>query len=155
MRHTREEVIKRAVREFTLLDELVANLTEEEWNRSLSRPEGKDSWTIKDALAHITYWKADVARSIRHERKSPEMRNPDVNVNNHIIYVRWHDRSPEVVLAWHRQTQEEVLVALREAPEEYFSGKERNPLWPFDLIGHSDDHRVKDIERALRRKAEL
>jgi hypothetical protein len=42
IRHTREEVIERTVREFELLDRLVAGLTEEEWGRLLARPETKD-----------------------------------------------------------------------------------------------------------------
>ena len=68
MRHNREEVIKRTIQEFELLDHLVANLTSEEWNRLVHRPESKDPWTVTDALAHITHWKADVARSARRQR---------------------------------------------------------------------------------------
>jgi hypothetical protein len=67
--------------------------------------------------------------------------------------MRWRDRPPQEVLAWHRQVQEDVLVALREAPEEWFSGKERKPIWPYDLDGHSSYHRVRDIEEALRGRA--
>ena len=54
---------------------------------------------MKDALVHITYWKADVARFAK-------------------------------------------------APEAWFSGRERKAFWPFDLDGHSAEHRVRDIERA-------
>jgi hypothetical protein len=149
MRHNREDVIERTIREFELMEALVANLTNEEWERSLSRPEAKEPWTVKDALAHITYWKADVARSIRKQRRPPEERGLGWNEANHLIYVRWRDRSPQEVLAWHRQVQVDVLAALREAPEEWFSAKEHKPDWPYDLDGHSSDHRVKDIERAL------
>jgi len=35
MRHTRDEVLERTIQEFELLDDLVANLTDEEWERSL------------------------------------------------------------------------------------------------------------------------
>lgn len=149
MRHNRDEVIERTIREFDLLDHLVASLTQEEWERLLPRSESKDPWTVKDALAHITHWKADVVRSIRRQRRSLEERGLQTNEGNHLIYVRWRDRSPQEVLAWHRQVQEDVLAALRAAPEEWFNGKERNPQWPYDLDGHSTYHRVKDIERAL------
>lgn len=151
MRHNRQEVIARAIHEYELLDLLVANLSDEDWERSLLRPETKDPWTVKDALAHITHWKADVSRSIRRQRRPPEERGLDINAGNHLIYLRWHDRSPREVLAWHRQVQEDLLAALRAAPDEWFSGKERNPQWPFDLDGHSAYHRVKDIQRALGR----
>jgi hypothetical protein len=65
MRHSREEVIERTVREFELLDELVKDLKKEDWERSVLRSKAKEPWTVKDALAHITHWKADVARSAR------------------------------------------------------------------------------------------
>jgi len=152
MRHSRKQVIKRAIREFELLDQLVANLTDGDWERPLLRPESKDPWTVKDVLAHITHWKADVARSIRRKRIPPEERGLNINAGNHLIYMRWRDRPPQEVLAWHRQVQEDLLAALREAPEAWYSGKERNPQWPFDLDGHSSYHRVKDIERALATK---
>jgi hypothetical protein len=149
MHHNREEVIERTIQEFELLDHLVASLTNEDWGRSLLRPEAKDPWTVKDALAHITHWKADVARSARRQRRPPEERGLGETDANHLIYMRWRDRSPQEVLAWHRQVQEDVIAALRAAPEEWFSGRERRPEWPFDLDGHSAYHRIEDIERAL------
>jgi hypothetical protein len=149
MRHTREEVIERTIREFELLDRLVANLIDQDWQRLVPRPETKDPWTVKDDLAHITHWKADVARSIRKQPVPAEERGLGINDGNQLVYLRWRDRSPQEVLAWHRQVQEDVLAALREAPEEYFSAKEHKPEWPNDLDGHSAYHRVKDIEQAL------
>jgi hypothetical protein len=149
MRHNREEVIERIKREFELLDQLVGNLKDEDWKRLVPRPEAKEAWTVKDALAHITHWKANMARSIRKQPVPPEERGLAITEGNHLIYLRWRDRSPQEVLAWHRRVQADVLAALSEAPDEWFSGKERNPQWPFDLDGHSTAHRVKDIERAL------
>jgi Mycothiol maleylpyruvate isomerase N-terminal domain len=150
MRHTREEVIQRVLQEFEQLDRLVTDLTDEEWQRLLLRPESKDPWTVKDGLAHITHWKANTARVIRRQPKPAEERELNVNDGNHLVYLRWHDRSPQDVLAWHRQVQQDVLAALREAPEEWFNSREHAPDWPGDLDGHSAFHRVKDIERALR-----
>jgi hypothetical protein len=149
MRHNRDEVIQRTIQEFELLDRLVANLTDEEWNRLLPRSESKDPWTVKDALAHITHWKADVARSAKRQPRPLETKL-NINQGNHLVYLHWHDRSPQDVLTWHRQVQNDVLAALKEAPEEWFSGKERGPDWPGDLDGHSKHHRVKDIEWALK-----
>jgi uncharacterized damage-inducible protein DinB len=149
MRHNRNEVIERTIREYKLLDRLVARLTTEEWKRRLPRPETKDPWTVKDALAHITHWKADMIRFIKGQPRSPRERGLTETEENHLIYVRWHRRSPQEVLAWHRQVQKEVLAALREAPKEWFSSKPRREEWPFDLDGHSSYHRVKDIEEAL------
>ena len=149
MQHNREEVIQRITQEYELLDQLVANLTDEDWEQPVLRSEGKDAWTVKDALAHITHWKADVARSARGQRRPPEERGLGETDGNHLAYLRWKDRSPQEVLTWHRKVQQNVLTALRTAPEEWFSGKERRVEWPYDLDGHSTDHRGKDIARAL------
>ena len=110
MRHTREEVIERTIREFELLAQVVDGLSDEEWNRPLRRPEGKDPWTVKDALVHITHWKANTARVARKQRRPPEERGLEVNDYNHVIYERWRDRSPQAVLAWHRQVEEDLLT---------------------------------------------
>ncbi|MGW8225683.1 MAG: DinB family protein [Anaerolineales bacterium] len=149
MRHSREEVINRTIREFERLDQLVNNLAAEDWDRVITRPETKDPWTVKDTLAHITHWKADVVRVIKKQPVPTEEKGLNITDGNHLIYLRWRDRSPQEILAWHRQVQEEVLAALQEAPEEWFSGREHKPEWPSDLDGHSSYHRVKDIEQAL------
>ncbi len=150
MQHSRQEVIQRTIREFEILDHLVANLSENDWMQLVPRPEGKDPWTVKDALAHITHFKADVIRSIRRLPRPIEVRGLSESAENHLIYLRWRDRSPKEVLAWHRQVQNEVVVALQETPEEWFSSRERKVEWPFDLDGHSAYHRIKDIEEALK-----
>jgi hypothetical protein len=66
--------------------------------------------------------------------------------------MRWHDRSPQEVLAWHRQVQQDLLLALKEAPEEWYMNQKHSQEWPYDLDGHSAWHRVRDIERALKDK---
>src|SRR4030065_1561991 len=131
MRHNREEVIERTIQEFELLEHLVASLKNEDWERLLLRPESKDPWTVKDALTHITHWKADVARSARGQRRPPEERGLDENDANHLIYLRWRDRSPQEVLAWHRQGHEGVRGGTEGAPADWFSDRERRPEWHF------------------------
>jgi hypothetical protein len=150
MKHTREEVIQRTMQEFERLDSLVSNLTEAQWALPLPRPETKDPWTVKDTLAHITHWKADVIRALHKQPVPPEERGLGETDGNRLVYLRWHDRPPQEVLAWHRQVQQQVLEALRAVPDSWFSGRERRMEWPYDLDGHSADHRVKDIERALK-----
>lgn len=150
MKHNRQEVAQRTIREFELLDHFLANLSEKEWLQLVPRPEGKDPWTVKDAVAHITHFKADVIRSIHRKPKPIDVRGLGIGPENHIIYLRWRDRSPQEVLAWHRKVQKEVLAAIQDMPEEWFSGRERQAEWPFDLDGHSAYHRIKDIEEALK-----
>jgi hypothetical protein len=78
-----------------------------------------------------------------------EERGLDLAQGNHLIYVRWRDRTPQAVLAWHREVQADVLASLRAAPEAWFSGREHGADWPYDLVGHSVSHRRRDIGRAL------
>jgi hypothetical protein len=150
MRHTRQEVIDRAVQEFEQLDRLVSNLSNQDWDKLVPRPETKDPWTVKDALAHITHWKADEIRKIRKQLVPPEEKGLNYTDGNRLVYLRWQDCSPQEVLAWHKQVQQDALSALREAPDAWFSSRERKPEWPFDLDGHSSYHRVHDIETALK-----
>jgi uncharacterized protein (TIGR03083 family) len=149
MRHSREEVIERVTREFEQLDRLVSGFTPEDWERPAPRPETKDPWTIKDSLAHITYWKANTVRVIRKERRPADERGLEFHEMNRLIWQRWRDRSPQEVVDWHRQVQRELLAALNEAPDEWFGGKEHAQEWPFDIDGHSAFHRVKDLEAAV------
>jgi len=149
MRHTRREVLDRARREFARLDRLVARLRPADWKRRVPRPPARDPWTVKDALAHIVYWKEHTARVIRGERRLPEMRGLDVNQINRLIYQRWHRRRPGEVVAWHRRVHADVLRTLARTPAEWFGRRERSPHWPADLDGHSAAHRVKDMEAAL------
>jgi hypothetical protein len=148
MPHTRAEVIKRAEREFKLLDRLVSRLTAAQWKQRVPRAETRDPWTVKDTLAHITYWKSCVTLSSRGERLPPENRL-NINEGNRVVYLRWKRRSAREVLAWHRQVHRDLLKALRAAPSAWFTRPSRGPDWPFDLDGHSANHRIKDLERAL------
>jgi hypothetical protein len=150
MRHTRQEVIDRAQREFAELDRLVARLRPADWRRPVPRPPTRDPWTVKDALAHIVSWKEHTARVIRRERRPPEMRGLDVNQINRLVYERWRHRRPREVVEWHRRVHADVLETLARTPPEWFGRKEHAAQWPADLDAHSAAHRVKDIEAALR-----
>ena len=149
MRHTRRAVVARTRGEFAKLDRLVARLRPGDWKRRVPRPPTRDPWTVKDALAHIVYWKEHTARVIRGERRPPEMRGLEVNQINRLIYQRWRRRRPREVVAWHRRVHADVLRTLASKPAPWFGRRERSPLWPGDLDGHSAAHRMRDIEAAL------
>jgi len=149
MRHSKKDVIARTRREFAILDRLVRRLRAADWKRRVPRPPTRDPWTVKDALAHIVYWKEHSARVFRGERRLPEMRGLDVNAINRLIYRRWRRRQPRDLVAWHRQVQRDVLRTLAANPPEWFSRRQRSPKWPLDFDGHSADHRRDDIEAAL------
>jgi uncharacterized damage-inducible protein DinB len=151
MRHERREVVARTKAEFARLDRLVQDLTPADWRKRVPRGEGKDPWTVKDALAHIVYWKAHSARVFRGEKRLPEMRGLDVPAINRLVYERWRRRLPREVAAYHRAVQEEVVRTLADRPDDWFSARERGRDWPGDFDSHSAHHRVKDIEATLKR----
>src|SRR5215475_14868069 len=112
MRHKKRDVIARTRREYATLDRLVRRLRAGDWNRRVPRPPTRDPWTVKDALAHIVYWKEHSARVFRGERRLPEMRGLDVNQINRLVYERWRHRSPRDVVRWHREVHADVLRTL-------------------------------------------
>jgi Mycothiol maleylpyruvate isomerase N-terminal domain len=149
MRHKKKDVIARTRREFAILDRLVGRLRAADWKRRVPRPPTRDPWTVKDALAHIVYWKEHSARVFRGERRLPEMRGLDVNAINRLIYRRWRRRPPRELVTWHRQVQKDVIKTLAANPPAWFSRRDRSPKWPLDFDAHSADHRRDDIEAAL------
>ena len=149
MRHKKKDVIARTRREFTILERLIRRLRSADWTRRVPRPPTRDPWTVKDALAHIVYWKEHSARVFRGERRLPEMRGLDVNAINRLIYRRWRRRPPRELVAWHRQVQKDVLKTLAANPPAWFSRRERSAKWPLDFDAHSADHRRDDIEAVL------
>jgi DinB superfamily len=149
VRHRKQDVIARTRREYAILDRLVRRLRPADWTRRVPRPPARDPWTVKDALAHIVYWKEHSARVFRGERRLAEMRGLDVNAINRLIYRHWRGRRPAELVAWHRRVQRDVLATLAANPPEWFSRRERSPKWPLDFDAHSADHRTDDIEAAL------
>ena len=149
MRHKKRDVIARTRREFAILDRLVKRLRAADWKRRVPRPPTRDPWTVKDALAHIVYWKEHSARVFRGERRLPEMRGLDVNAINRLIYLRWRRRQPRELVTWHRHVQKDVMKTLAANPPAWFSRRDRSPKWPLDFDAHSADHRRDDIEAAL------
>lgn len=74
---------------------------------------------------------------------------------NHLVYVRWCDRTADEIVSWHRMVHKHVVSVLENGPETWFvPGGIR---WSRDnlsneavaaLSTHSDQH-LRDIQRAL------
>src|SRR5437867_8814138 len=103
MRHTRRTVVARTRREFARLDRVVRRLRPGDWKRLVPRPETRAPWTVKDALAHILYWKEHTCRVFRGEKRCPEMRGLGIEQINRKVYNRWRHQLPATLVAWHRR----------------------------------------------------
>lgn len=146
---TKVATIARVSAEYRSLDRLVRRMGPADFRRLVFRSETRESWTAKDALAHITAWKWNMQRALAKEPRPPGPRARTVAEANSRIYRGWHRRSAADVVADHRSAQAATLRTLRALPDEYFAGRTRSARWPFDLVGHSAEHRVRHIERAL------
>lgn len=151
--HTKRGTIARVSAEYRALDRVVRALG----TRGLERPVPgfgararirRESWTGKDALAHIVEWKRQALRALRHERSDPELRGLVIARKNRVLYERWRSRPARDVIAYHRAVQRDIMAALRALPEDHFA-KKRSPYWPGDLLGHSAAHRTRHLERML------
>ena len=110
----------------------------------------RERWTGKDALAHIVAWKQHQLRTLAHRPHDKTIRGKPIDVQNRVLYARWHRRSLRDVVAYHRRVQREVMAALRARPTSYFTHPPRSPLWPNDLIGHSAEHRTRHLDALAR-----
>lgn len=149
VRHEKRAVRERAAREHAELDALARRLTPEDWRLLVPRPAGKELWTVKDAFAHVVFWKWHTARMIRGERLPEPLRGLTYTQQNSMVYEDWKDEPVEALLAWHERVQSEVLSSIDGRDEAWFSGRLRSPFWPGDLESHSAEHRHGDIEAAL------
>ncbi len=147
--HTRAEVIARANDGYAATERLIAGLSPRDWRRPLLfAADARDRWTVKDAIAHLTYWRSDVARIARAERRSPQERRAIGSDPSHFVFLRFRDLTPEELVAYHRDVQRELIAALRAAPDSWFTSKKASSWWPPNVDHHPAQH-VRDVERAL------
>ena len=151
MIHTKRRTLARIEAEYRALDRAVRRLAPADFRRPAFQAEARERWTVKDALAHIVWWKANMHRAITKAPQRPGWSKLTVRQANKKIYDEWHRTSPRELVAWHRAAHRALLASLRRLPEVYFSGRRRSGEWPFDLVGHSAEHRTRHIERAVER----
>ena len=157
MKHGRASVIRRVEAEQRALDRILRALGSAGLRRRVFSSETRESWTAKDALAHVTAWKWGVYRAMwrylppaaRRVEPPPRPAGRGVIERNAAIWRRWHRRPAREVLADHRACHTALRRALRALPDEFFSGRDRSPQWPFDAVGHVAEHRRKHLERLL------
>ena len=152
MTHSRASVIERVQREYRALDRIVAQLTAADLRRPAMREEAVIRFTAKDVLAHITAWKWRQVRVVRGDKGPLKPYEPPKTANirdtNAGIYRRSHRTAASTIVAEHRAAHRAMLRALRAAPAGYFA-KQRSAQWPFDAVGHVDEHRRKHLAPLL------
>lgn len=186
---TRELVVGLTVQAYERLDNFLRRLRKSALDTAMPfSSEAIDPWTVKDAVAHVTHYKARVAerliksgppverRMTATERALQEYWDPewwaeleasdrvlrtlDVRTRrrhggNHLVYVRWRDRTADEVLSWHRMVHKYVVSILEGGPETWFLPSRHRASRGNISYGavsnistHSDQH-LRDIRRAL------
>ena len=172
---TREDVIAQTVDAYERLDRVLDTVPK----RDLAKPmlfsaDSIDPWRVKDAVAHVTHYKARVVHRLTKDWPDDywaseawdELESSDRTLatmdartrrrhgRNHLVYVRWRDASIDEVLAWHRRVHKHVVSTLAKGPETWFSTEARrgSPRLSNEAVAalgvHSDQH-LRDIRRAL------
>jgi hypothetical protein len=175
---SRDAVINATVAAFRRLDDVLGVVRPSALETPmLFASESIDAWRIKDAVAHVTHYKARaVHRLIKGRAKEVPERDldgywapeewaaleaadhvlPRLDARtrrrhglNHLVYERWRDRSAREVLAWHRRVHEHVVSVLRDGPDEWFGPSGRLPRVAVGELAHHLDTHLRDIRRAL------
>lgn len=152
MKHTRVSVIKRVEAEYRALDRIVRQLTPADLRKPAMREAAPIRFSAKDVLAHVTAWKWRQVRVVLKDRSPLRPYEPpktsDIRDTNAGIYRRSHRTAASVIVAEHRAAHRAMLKALRAAPASYFA-KQRSGQWPYDAVGHVEEHRRKHLEPLL------
>jgi hypothetical protein len=152
VKHTRASVIRRVEDEYKALDEIVKRLRPVDFRTPAMREEAPIRFTAKDVLAHINAWKWRQVRVVRNDKGPLRPYEPpktgNVKDTNAGIYRRSHRTPASTIVAEHRAAHRAILAALRAAPAEYFA-RQRSARWPFDAVGHVEEHRRKQLEALL------
>lgn len=150
IRHRRDGVIARVQAEWDALSVLVRSSRPEDLEAIVFQRESPQMWTAKDVVAHVTEWKREGNRALTKRPRPPYQKNETLRATNARIHAEWRDRPIADVLAEAECVHQAVIEALRALPEDFFSERERSPLWPYDLAGHVAEHGRKHLERVLR-----
>ena len=177
---SREAVIAATVKAFERLDTVVGDVPLKALQTRMPfAPDAIDPWQVKDAVAHVTHYKARAVHRLVGRRDAPlsadeqrfdeywgrqewaDLEGADHVLPrmdaftrrrhglNHLVYERWRDSSPREVLAWHRFVHEHVIAVLGEGPESWFGPTGRLPRVAIGTLAHHLDTHVRDIRRAL------
>src|SRR5689334_5116519 len=129
----RDDLLRRAREEHTKLEEVLATFSDEEQ----TRPGVTSDWSVKDHLAHLTWWEQRVIRmlggapdpidAMPGENKSED----DINA---YVFAQNHARSLADVRASFDASYQEMLNLIETAPDDVFT---KYHDW---ISGNSDYH---------------
>jgi hypothetical protein len=115
----------------------------------------ESGWRVKDLLAHLAAWEAEVTTSIRAYIDGKEYTIPGFSSDdayNEQVFRRDYDKTLDQIMSSWGTVQAELVVAIRDIPAEKFDGQIMCP-WKLysdvggivrDMVNHEAEH-LRDI----------
>lgn len=144
----KEEVLDSVRREHEALAHTLARLNAAQMTTPGLYADENPDWTVKDSLAHITWWEQSVFGWLGHEfavprSPIPEGANGDDEINRYIFEGN-RERSLDDVLNSFNHSYNELVSALQAASEEQLNQPRKSapdgpPLWEI-IPGNTYEH---------------
>src|SRR5260370_32015338 len=139
------------------LESILKGLSDEE----LIHSPGPNQWSIKDMVAHITFWQQSMVQNLKRmqDGEPAEFINGETDDVNEQVHSANILRPPELVRAEFNRSYKELLDALQTFSEDdlndadRFAFREGKPLYEYILgetAEHYQDH-MADLRAALER----
>jgi uncharacterized protein (TIGR03083 family) len=120
----------------------------------ITKPGDASHWSVKDILAHLTYWERTMVDNLERTARGepPQDEAGTTDAINDRVYVRNRARPLADVLADFRQTYQRLLDNIQTLPEETLNGpspfesQKGKRLWEY-VAGESLEHYKDHIEQ--------
>jgi hypothetical protein len=137
------------------LESMLSGLTDEQL---IERP-APDAWSIKDILAHLTFWQQSMVTNLKRLQNGQpgEYLAGELDDVNAQVYSANVFRPPELVLGEYGRSYDDMLVSIQACSDDdlndpgRFSFRQGKPLYEY-ILGESTEHYTDhegDIRTAL------
>jgi hypothetical protein len=159
-KRTKVELLNEIQAEWELLEALLLELDE---GQMLDK-QAQDGWSVKDIMAHITYWERLALDRLYAARDGRAMEielvgSWDVDQLNAQVYEKNKDRPLEAVLADTQSVHNEIMTFLEVSKTGFVEGPlpfdwaEGTPVWQF-VVENTSEH-YKEHRETLERWVEV
>ncbi len=140
---TKETLLAEIAARRAELDALLAGLSDEQ----MARPDVMDGWSIKDILAHMTWWHQRMCTLWRHEAESlfqpgdsDEQQRERIDRLNAQVYAENKDRALLDVIGAFERSYLDALGVAQSVTEADLSDDNRLGLIGGNMNGHYEEH---------------
>lgn len=137
--HIRDDLLRRSRESHAQLEALLAPLSDAD----LTRPGVTDDWSVKDHLAHITWWEQRIIRGLRDNAPDlletlPNVDPTDTDAINAAVFAANHNHPLAEVRSAFAVSYQEMLTLIETLPDDVFT--ERYDWLDGNAASHYDEH---------------